>query len=844
MSAQATPLSPEDSASLKDAVAHFEAGRLDDAERAALALLARLPANPDVRHLLALVALQRGRAEEALERVDGLLGDSPREAFALNTRGAACQALGRSEEAIAAYRAALDADPGYADAAGNLGMALLGARRMEEASALADEVLARMPQFLPMWMVGGHAALALGRLEAARARFAGALRLAPGHPGILSFLGDALFGLRRHAEALACFDEVAATQPRDAATLERRGRALLELGRAGDAEGAFRQATELAPSFAPAWHNLGCALLELGRFADCDQAESRAMALSPGFSEAAITRAAALNELARAPEAEAMLREVLGREPGNVRARINLCGALGVQKRHGEALEVIREAARLAPEDATVQGIAAGILAEDGRHGESVARYDEAIRLAPGEARWQVLRALALPVVPESADAIARARADLGRRVAQLAGSGLALPDPGRFIGVTGFYLAYHGEPDLELQRAIARMFLALDPALAWRAPGTTPRPRAGRRLRVAFLSAFLHDHTIGKLYRGFIQRLDRARFEVVVMHAMARADRVRATIDASADAVIALPARLEAARRAVAAAKPDILFYPDVGMHPFSYFLAFARLAPVQLTSWGHPDTTGLASIDHFLSGEPLEPAGSQAHYGERLVKLTRLPSCYARPRPVRALGTRERLGLPAGATLYACPQSLFKFHPAFDDTLGALLEADPRGHLALVASPRQGWNEALLGRFRRAFPGSVDRVRFLPFMPEAAFLDLLESADAVLDPVHFGGGNSTYEALGLGVPVVTLPGPFLRGRVTLACYRQMGFEDLVAGSTQEYVALAVRLANDEAFRRRMRERVRERSGALFDDALAVKELGAFLESAYDEALAREGAG
>jgi len=840
----ATPeaLSPTDAASLKEAVSHFESGRLDEAERAARGLLTRLPGNPDARHLLALVALQRGRPGEAGEIIDGLLRDWPRDAFALNTRGAAWQALGRSEEAVLAYRAALDADPRYADAAGNLGMALLGARRLEEADRLSEEVLANLPQFLPMWMVGGHAALAVGRLELARSRFAQAQRLAPGHPGIASLLGDTLFRMGRHEEAVACFDAVLAAQPRDAGARNNRGTALLGLGRAAEAETEFRRAVELDPALAPAWHNLGCALLELGRFHACVEAERKAIDLSPAFTEAAITCAAALNDLARAPEAEALLREVLRREPAQVRAMVNLSGALTLQKRHDESLALAREAARLAPGDAQIQAMTASLLAEDGRHEEAIAHFDAGVRLAPGEARWQVLRALALPVIAPSVDAIARDRAELAGRVEQLTASGLALDDPARRIGVTGFYLAYHGLPDLALQRAIAAMFLALHPKLAWEAPQSKPRSRTGRRLRIAFLSAFLHDHTVGKLYRGFIERLDRERFEVVVMHSLERRDAVRARIDAAADRVIALPARLEEARLAIADANSDILFYPDVGMHPFSYFLAFARLAPVQVTSWGHPDTTGVPAIDHFISGADLEPAGAEAHYGERLARFARLPTCYARPRPAGATGARARIGLPPGAKLYACPQSLFKFHPAFDATLGAILETDPAGHLALVSSARSGWNEALRARFRLAFPGCAHRVHFLPFMPEAEFFDLLTSADAVIDPAHFGGGNSTYEALGLGVPVVTMPGPLMRGRVTLGCYRQMGFEDLVAATTQDYVGLAVRLANDTAFREAMSRRIQERSGVLFDDDLAVRELESFLEGAFDEALGGEG--
>ncbi|HEX5629342.1 MAG TPA: hypothetical protein VFX72_07200, partial [Usitatibacteraceae bacterium] len=201
---------------------------------------------------------------------------------------------------------------------------------------------------------------------------------------------------------------------------------------------------------------------------------------------------------------------------------------------------------------------------------------------------------------------------------------------------------------------------------------------------------------------------------------------------------------------------------------------------------------------------------------------------------------GLRERLGLPPGSKLYACPQSLFKFHPDFDATLAALLAADPAGQLVLVASRFRSWNAALLRRLERALGSNVQRVRYIEFLPQAEFLELLSAADAVLDPPGFGGGNSSYEALGIGAPIVTLPGPLMRGRVTLGCYRQMGMDRLVAGSPEAYVALAVRLANDPAFQRECRDEVRARSHRLFEDARAVRELESFFEQAFDEAVSK----
>jgi predicted O-linked N-acetylglucosamine transferase (SPINDLY family) len=215
--------------------------------------------------------------------------------------------------------------------------------------------------------------------------------------------------------------------------------------------------------------------------------------------------------------------------------------------------------------------------------------------------------------------------------------------------------------------------------------------------------------------------------------------------------------------------------------MAPFTYFLAFARLAPVQAVTWGHPVTTGIANIDYFVSSAPAEPAGAVRHYGERLIELPVMSNSYARPLPLPH-AARAELGLPEAGTVYLCPQSLFKLHPDFDGLLAAILARDPAGAIVLLAPAQPLHAARLLARLARHVPpAALKRVRFAPWLAYDRFLALIAAADVMLDPIVFGGGNTSYEALALGIPVVTLAGTFLRGRLTLGMYRQMGFDDLV---------------------------------------------------------------
>src|SRR5207253_11098850 len=94
-------------------------------------------------------------------------------------------------------------------------------------------------------------------------------------------------------------------------------------------------------------------------------------------------------------------------------------------------------------------------------------------------------------------------------------------------------------------------------------------------------------------------------------------------------ESYVELPVNLAAARRQIAEHGLDVLVYTDIGMEDLTYSLAFSRLAPVQCVTWGHPVTTGIPTIDYYLSSTLFETAEAQEHYTETLVRLPALP-CY----------------------------------------------------------------------------------------------------------------------------------------------------------------------------------------------------------------------
>lgn len=561
---------------------------------------------------------------------------------------------------------------------------------------------------------------------------------------------------------------------------------LLRQGDLASAESVLRQIVEQVPQHAEAHHQLGLVLAAQGRLAEAVPCFRRVTQLQPHSATAHHNHGYALAQAGDDAGAVAAYRQALTLRPDYVLACLNLGNVLA---RLGDAYEARRwneRAARIAP--------------------SGLARY---------------MAATVLPVIPQSAEELQQARRRMHQELQSLVDQGTRI-DPLHEPIYPPFYLAYHGHNDRAIYELIGRLCRPAAPVPA--------RPAsAGERIRVGFASEFFRDHTIGQQWQGIIARLSRESFEVTAFSFARNHDAVAEAIRKAADHYVELPPDLAAARQWVAGAGLDVLVYPDVGMNRESYALALSRLAPVQCVGWGHPVTSGLPTVDYFLSSELLETGAADEHYTERLVRLKTLGLYLDRPRLPWPPKTRADFGLPEGKHLYGCLQNLFKLQPDDDAVLAEILRRDPQGELVLIAGLHPQWEELLRRRFERSMGDCLERVRFVPRQTSADFLRLAALVDVSLDPLHFSGGRTSYEAVALGTPVVTLPSPYLRGRITLGVYLAIGVLDCVAESRQQYVELAVRLAGDAPYRAAVRQRLLARCDKLFECHEAVRELEDF---------------
>ena len=607
-----------------------------------------------------------------------------------------------------------------------------------------------------------------------------------------------------------------------------------EGGDAARAATAFSRVVALEPDNARAYNNLGNALRSLGCRDEARAAFERAVSLRPGYELATANLAMAWRDAGDNARAERLLREALATAGGRPPLRAIVVLLAGVLRERGaldEAVPLYEQAIAMAPAASAGEWFNLGQVLNEREETEPARiAYGKAYAADRRDLRGAIAARLALPMIAQSASAIADARdvytrglLDLQTMSERLA-DGLTEAEALDGLRWTNFFLAYQGGDDRAVQSSYGRFAadIVTRCAPAWREP-LAARER-GPRLRVGFASAFFHVGTAGRYFHSWITDLDRERFDVRVYHLYPGEDEIATAIKVRADRFVefgASRARPSVIAPVIRDDALDVLVYPELGMDHTTFALAALRLAPRQWAGWGHPVTTGHATIDAFVTCEAMEPEGAAAHYVERLLPLPGIGTRYRRPVLPERVG-RAQFGLPEGRCLFLCPQSLFKIHPDNDALFARVLAANPRAALVLFDGRHPRVTGRFMERLTRAFDSHGVAVRertfVLPALPHDDYLRVNLACDAMLDTLHWSGGNTSLDALACGLPVVTLPGAFMRGRQSAAMLRIVGAEALVAADQDNYVRIASRLVDDAAWRDAQACAIRDGCGALFD--------------------------
>ena len=467
---------------------------------------------------------------------------------------------------------------------------------------------------------------------------------------------------------------------------------------------------------------------------------------------------------------------------------------------------------------------------------------DKLITLKPNHIGYKINRNLLIPPICKSTEEISHFRDEYEKGIELLKKYKYINKSPSQTIGTHFFYLAYHNKDNLKIMKNTSNLFRKILPNINYISKNIKIDKKIDK-IKIGFISEFLTNHTIGRIFNGFIKNLNKKKFEIVIFHTPQTKNGVlKNEIDNTADKVSTLSDEITNQHKKIEEEKLDILFYTDIGMSPTTYFLAFARLAPIQIVSWGHTETTGIDTIDYFLSSKFFESNIEQNNYSERLICLNQIPTFYKPLTNIKFSKSRKELGLPENVNLYGCPQSLFKLHPDFDLVMSNILEKDNKSHIVLVEglnneSKEKYWSEALKKRWSKNFPILNERVIFLKRLSQSDFLSLCNCVDVLLDPLHFGAGYTFLLTTMVGTPTVTMPGKYLRRNMTFAAYAQMQISSPpIAKNYEEYVNLAIELAQNKIKNASLRKEIKIAADKyLYSNSNVLKEFEAFLEDAYE---------
>jgi len=717
------------------------------------------------------------------------------------------------------------------------------AGRLPEAERLYAEILRVRPDHVDALQMMSLIKLAKGDAAQALQLMAAAMRGRKATPQMLLNHGLILNALERHQEALESFDAALKGKSKFAEAHNNRGAALSALQRDEEALESFRKALRIKPDYAEAHYNNGSSLRILGRHEEALKSFDRALALRPNYVKAHNNRGAVLEALRRLPEALACYDRALALDPGFIESRKNRGRVLLGLDRAEEAIDNFTVAIKHDPRNAENWYERGRILLEISRNEEASADFAQTLALEPAHAEARIAACFAeLPVVYAEADEIARRRAAYAEKLSALSRDIVAGRLKGDLVKAIGarhpFLLAYQGEDDLALQRVYGDMISRV--VSQHYQPAPLPAPLApGEPIRVGIVSAFFYRHSNWKIpIKGWAGQLDRSRFRVTGYHLGMIHDEQTEAAAQLFDRFVHRTLDTDGWRREILADAPHVLIYPGLLMDASSVQLAAQRLAPVQCNSWGHPETSGLATLDYFLSSDLMEPAEASAYYTEKLVRLPNLSIYYEQVAGEPESVTREELGLRPQATVFWSAQSLYKYLPQYDEVFARIArEAGDCQFVFLRHFGAPNITQTLRTRLERTFAAAglraEDHCVFLDRLSQSKFVAAAGLCDVFLDSIGWSGCNSALESLPHDLPILTMRGPLMRGRHCAAILEMMGVPDTITESVDDYVALAVRLAKDADARRAISRRVADNKHKVYHDRTSVTALEDFLERA-----------
>ena len=663
---------------------------------------------------------------------------------------------------------------------------------------------------------------------------------------------NALFNSGRLAEATKLCEESVALLPDSAELHFSRGNLYLHADEKALAIASFNRASALNPVFLAAQQNLSRLLLDTEQFEQAEASYRREIELTPEHFGPYHQLGVVLSPLIRNGEAIELFKRAIALNPGSAASYFSLgCAYTDFDDTSEEGLALAQSnfenAVALEPNVSVFHYDLGFSYWRGAQLDRALASFDRAIEHNPdnAKARWARVMLWAPAFSSKDVDDSPE-RSGFGEELARFEDWWVKSETDGApFVGeLQPFFLTYQEESNVALLKQYGRICaLAMQRWLDRQKSPAFKRPM-GKRIRLGIVSADIRLHSVWMaLIKGWFQSFDPDRFELVVFSLADRADGETSWARSKSDVFVGGSRPLSQWVAAMREQNCEILLYPAVGLHPMTLKLASLRLAPVQINTWGHPDTSGVPTLDYYVSAECFEPANAQDHYSEKLVLLPHLGN---RIQPL-ALPSSDpgfaAMNIDLTRPILVCPGTPFKYQPAHDHVFAEIARRVPAAQMVFFRPAGAALASLLQDRISKEFEAAglnvMDHVRFIRWLNFHEFHCLLRHANVMLDTIGFSGYNTAVQAIECGLPLVTREGRFLRGRLASGVLRRMDLTELIVQTKDEYVNLVARLVTDRDYQAHIRHEIQRRCSVLFDDQSAMGPFQDFLESVARRPLA-----
>ena len=355
-----------------------------------------------------------------------------------------------------------------------------------------------------------------------------------------------------------------------------------------------------------------------------------------------------------------------------------------------------------------------------------------------------------------------------------------------------------------------------------------TPQSTTRQSLKLGIVSGTVYDHSTMHYFQGMFEQISKAQdIDAALFYFGDIEDETTQYICAQVNHVQKMPPQLLEAVALISDWQADVIFYLDIGMDSFLYTLAHIRMAPAQCVSAGVPMTTGISTIDYYVSSRWFEPAQNASdNYSESLICLDDLMVNMIPPALNQPLKSRADLGLSEDKHLYFFPHSLIRVDPELDTIFAQILHQDPRAEILFIQDDKKKLHEQILKRFQKKYPAEVDRIRFLPWVNQKDFLNILACSDVALDSLRLGGGNVTFQSFYVGTPVIQLPTSLLRCRIATGLYQILDMTEWIAQDRDDYVQKALLLGNNPLIRNEVSKNMLAGRKKIFNQTAGVEHM------------------